>query len=331
MNNMYFGQLLHIGFNMFHDENSSFPKGYTAPAHLIASSKLRFDEDVFKKTVDTAIENGTNMIVLDVGEGIRYESHPELAVEGSLSPEWMYNTVKSLRAKGVEVVPKLNFSLTHNTWLGQYKRLGTQPIYKQVCADIIKEVCEIFDKPKMFHLGMNDENKSNDWIKYKQFVAFRQFMLWWKEFYELVGVCEENGARAALWSDLANICTDDYLKYMSKDIVQFHYYYKNFWCNYSGDFTDVQFNGDTSSIPVDRTVLNTFVKLNRAGYDIIPTGSVSVDENNMENLAAFAKSVIDPSHLLGVMQTTWLPMTPENLPAYEKASEKLAKAKAKLL
>ena len=30
-------------------------------------------------------------------------------------------------------------------------------VYRQFCADLIKEVCEVF-KPRYFHLGMDEEN-----------------------------------------------------------------------------------------------------------------------------------------------------------------------------
>ena len=64
---------------------------------------------------------------VDVGEGLVYPSHPELVIEGSWSPDKLRAEVRRLRAMGVEAVPKLNFSTSHNGWLKQYRRMVSTP------------------------------------------------------------------------------------------------------------------------------------------------------------------------------------------------------------
>jgi hypothetical protein len=61
-----------------------------------------------------------------------------------------------MRALGIEPIPKLNFSTCHDTWMKQYRRMISTPAYYQFCADVIREVCEVFDHPRFFHLGCDE-------------------------------------------------------------------------------------------------------------------------------------------------------------------------------
>ena len=54
-----------------------------------------------------------NMVVIDLGEAIQYQSHPELAVKGSWPVEKFRKELARLRGMGLEPIPKLNFSTTH--------------------------------------------------------------------------------------------------------------------------------------------------------------------------------------------------------------------------
>ncbi len=56
-------------------------------------------------------------------------------------------------------MPKLNFSTCHDAWLGKYARTVSTPIYYQVCNDLIAEVCDLFDGPRLFHLGMGRKDR----------------------------------------------------------------------------------------------------------------------------------------------------------------------------
>ena len=56
-----------------------------------------------------------NMVVIDLGEAIQYQSHPELAVKGTRPVEKFRKELARLRAMGLEPIPKLNFSTTHCT------------------------------------------------------------------------------------------------------------------------------------------------------------------------------------------------------------------------
>ena len=45
--------------------------------------KLDFEDEAWDAILESCQKNGLNQIVLDVGEGLQYKSHPELAREGA--------------------------------------------------------------------------------------------------------------------------------------------------------------------------------------------------------------------------------------------------------
>ena len=141
------GMFLQLGNNMWRDV------GVGADDHDCAKDYLRFDEDVWKRLTDRMVEKGFNAVVIDLGEGCAYPSHPELAVKGTWTVEKVRQELARLRGIGIEPIPKLNFSTCHDAWLKEYGRMVSTPDYYRVCADVIRDVCEIFDKPRLFHLN----------------------------------------------------------------------------------------------------------------------------------------------------------------------------------
>ena len=75
---------------------------------------------------------GLNMIVIDLGDGVRYQSHPEIAVKKAWSPARLRRELKKLRDAGLEPIPKLNFSTAHDAWLGPYAGIVSSKTYYQV-------------------------------------------------------------------------------------------------------------------------------------------------------------------------------------------------------
>ena len=67
--------LLHLGHNMWCDwfpegmDLSKFEKG-------LPDTTLRCKDDLWRKVTDHAAAKGMNMVVIDLGEGVVYPSHP---------------------------------------------------------------------------------------------------------------------------------------------------------------------------------------------------------------------------------------------------------------
>ena len=112
--------LLHLGHNMWcdwfpEDIDLEIVKAEVGEGrNPFPDTELRSKEELWRQATDYAAKKGVNMIVIDVGEALIYPSHPELAIKGSWSPEKMRDEIRRLNALGLEVIPKLNFSTTHN-------------------------------------------------------------------------------------------------------------------------------------------------------------------------------------------------------------------------
>ena len=155
--------LLHMGTNMWLDNvPKECPPFKGEQLKLVcAMDHVRFDERVWRVLTDHMVEVGMNMVVIDLGEAIKYPSHPELWVNGSWDIERFRKELQRLRAMGLEPIPKMNFSTSHDTWLKDYARMVSTPDYYKVCADLIRDVAEIFDHPRFLHLGYDEESFDN--------------------------------------------------------------------------------------------------------------------------------------------------------------------------
>ncbi len=286
-NKKIWSTLVHLGSNMWNEEGNLRGRDETR-SNRDASPFLRFEEDNWNKYIEELVASGNNTVVLDIGEALLYESHPEIAVAGSFSRERMYTEIEKIRALGMDIIPKLNFSTCHDTWLGVYSRMISTPKYYEVCADLIGEVCEIF-KPKYFHIGMDEENIAN--LRLYNMAIIRQYDLWWHDLYFLVNCVEKGGARAMMWSDYAREKPEEFVSKCPKSVVQ------NVW--YYGAYFDPAFHEAVASrlYPIEL--------LDKHGFDQIPTGSIWNCRENFEGLVKYSAEHITDSRLLGFMQTTW--------------------------
>ncbi|MDD5487192.1 MAG: hypothetical protein PHW65_06535, partial [Dehalococcoidales bacterium] len=228
--------LIHLGYNMWSEplEQDGYYKG--APkikscritntgGYSYAQPYLRCDMGLWRELAAEAAKRGVNMFVIDIGEALQYESHPELACEGALSKTRLLEELEYLRNIGIEPIPKLNFSACHDMWLGEYAKMLCTPIYYKVCSDLIHEVSELFSSPRLFHLGMDEEVAS--WQVGYNLIMERQGDLWWHDLLFLVKNTEECGARAWIWSDYMWHHEELFFERMPKEVLQSNWYYRN--------------------------------------------------------------------------------------------------------
>jgi len=291
------GMFLQFGNNMWSDvpvKDWALTKKEDL-AEVSSLDVLRFDEEVWRRLTDRMVQKGFNAVVMDLGEGCIYPSHPELAVKGSWSAERLQKELARLRGIGIEPIPKLNFSTCHDTWLKEYGRMVSTPEYYRVCADVIRDVCEIFDKPRLLHLGYDEENFGNQ-RKYA-YAVVRQGELWWHDFLFFVKTVEKLGMRPWIWSDKIWHGKDEFLSRMPKSVMQSNWYYRQWF--------------DFETIPKERRVhLESFLTLEKAGFDQIPCGSNWACEENIAGLVRFCRKNIAPERLRGFLMTTWGPTLP---------------------
>ena len=277
--------LLHMGHNMWTDTPYDPSKN---PA-VGEADHIRFDRDVWNRVTARMAEIGMNMIVIDLGEFMALPSHPELAVRGSWSPDEMRAALTRLRGMGLEPIPKYNFSTTHDTWLKEYHRMVSTPVYYKVCADVIRDAYEIFDRPRFFHLGYDEESAENH--KNHRYCVVRQGELWWHDVDFFVRTCLDLGTRPWIWGDAWTHHGDEFTRRMSKDVLLSGWYYKLDFENEKSDFWG----------PLWRE----FEAFEKAGFDQIPCSSNFYKDGSFEGLVARCDKLIAPERLKGYLMAPW--------------------------
>lgn len=292
-NNLMFAYYLMLSNHMWDDENTPARYQYLPQSY---TPEIKFSETVWDKTIDFLAEKKFTAVLIDVGDGVKLDSHPEIAAPNAWSREKLQEKLAVIRAKGMEPLPKLNFSACHHTWLKEYRRMLSTPKYYEVCADVIREVCEIFGSPRLFHLGLDEENFPNQ--KFREMVLIRGEKLWWHDAYFFFEQCEKNGARPWVWSDYLWDHPDLFVKYMPKEVLQSNWFY-NYFQHY--DANTYYWYGMTG-----------YEKLNALGYDQVPTCSTWSNGKNTLQTLYHGKNVIAPEYLKGYMTASWFDTTDDN-------------------
>ena len=295
--------LLHMGTNMWCDqmpEEHSIYKGENLSL-ICKADHVRFDEKVWRSLTAHMVEVGMNMVVIDLGEAIKYPSHPELWVEGSWEIERFRKELARLRAMGLEPIPKLNFSAAHDIWLKDYERMLSTPEYYKVCSDVIRDVSDIFDRPRFMHIGY-DEEIAHHQRRYL-YCAVRQGDLWWHDFNWFVDTVEKAGMRPWIWSDYAWHHPDLFYKRMSKSVLQSNWYY--------GLEFDIEKMKKNNWRP-ER--VQTYIDLDKAGFDQIPTGSNWSCDGNFAATVDFCRRNCTSGSVKGFMTAPWF----FTLPGWER-------------
>jgi hypothetical protein len=227
------------------------------------------------------------MVVIDLGDAVKYKSHPEIAVKGAWTRDKLRKELARLRKLGLEAIPKLNFSTGHDAWLGVYARQVSTPIYYKVCANLIREVADLFERPRFFHIGYDEETAGNQ-TEY-DLVVVRQHELWWHDFEFFLAQVRKQGCRPWMWSDYAWGNHDAFYKRVPRSVLQSNWWYWPDW------------NSRKLS------AVRNFTELEKHKYDQIPTGANWVEPENFGKLVKYCTKRIDPKRLLGFLQTVWYP------------------------
>ena len=283
--------LAHFGVNSWKDvpletQDPSMPEKWLTRC---CADHVRFDEPSWRRLTDALAKAGCNQIIIDLAEIVVYPSHPELAVNGSWSVEKLRAEIARLRNMGFEVIPKMNFSACHDTWLKEYHRMVSTKKYYQVCEDLIKDVAEIFDRPRLFHLGYDEETASHQ--SKHLFAVCRQGDLWWHDFLWFADVTEKAGCRPWIWSDYIWNHKEEFLKRMPKSVLQSNWYY-------GSKFNSAEM-GDRGKY------VDAYEWLDKAGFEQVPTGSNFSNDVNFAGTVKFCDSKCRPELIKGYMMAPW--------------------------
>jgi hypothetical protein len=301
---MFFANLLHLSFNMWEDHPG--PPNRWRAYH----PRLRFDDALWRELTGRMADAGADMLVLDLGDGVRYETHPEIAVEGAWTRARLAEELARLRDLGIEPVPKLNFSAAHDTWLGPWARRVSTPEYYGVCRDLIAEVADLFGRPRLFHIGM-DEETAHDQRSY-QYVVVRQGELWWHDLLFLAGEVTRTGSRPWVWSDAVWRHPDEFLDRIPRTVLQSNWYYGTL------------FDDEDDSW---RPAVGAYRLLDEHGFDQVPTASNIGSDRNFPLTVSYCRNRIDPARLHGFLQTPWYPTLSEYREKHLAAIDQIAAAR----
>ena len=245
------------------------------------------DMSLWNAAVKRMEENHLNMLFINLDDSVEWHCHPEISLKNSWTHEQLREQLTQIRKAGIEPIPMLNFSTTHDAWLGKYSKMVSSAKYYEVCGDLISEAISLFDTPRFIHFGMDEER-----IEYQQqfdFVVIRQQEMWWADLYFYIGEAMKRGVRPCIWSDYVWHHPDDFFKMMPKSVVQCNWWYPE-------------------KLSINDVPVRSYLDLTREGYDVIATGRFDQENpKSIGNTVEFCGDHIDGSHLLGFMQTFWKP------------------------
>ena len=291
--------LLHLGMRMWGDDDSLKP----------LPDSVAIDYDVWKEATERMAEIGMNMAIVDVGEGVVLPSHPELAAKGSWGPERMRDEVERLAKMGIEAVPKLNFATCHDAWLGEVQHKVSTPEYYRTCADAIKDVAEIFGRPRLFHIGMDEESDMGIQCR-KDYIVKRQGALYWHDVKFFEDEVKRHGARAWMFADESWFNRESFYANCPKSILLSNWYYGR-------SFRIAEAKWQPPRI-------KAYADLDAAGFDQVPCATnwypdylyakkgIRANDVNFPLTVAHCRSVIKPERLKGFMMTTWAQTKKDN-------------------
>ncbi len=283
---------LQLGNNMWGDDWSKSSATDPFICHIgmpYSKEHLHTDREVWNEITNMLPECGFNTLVIDIGEGIQYEKRPELAVPGAWSKDEMRAEIKRLQSMGIEPIPKVNFSSTHDGWLKEYARMKGTHYYYEAVSDIIDEICELFPDAKYFHLGMDEEALSNS----RSITIVRGKDLW-KHDLRFYGDCvKRNGKRPWIWGDYYWDHQDSFEDIVPKDYIVSNWWYERLESDKDGNF-------------VPRIEWTAYDKFSELGYDQIPgTSNIYCHQTMAQTVQYFKERDLINEHLLGFMTVPW--------------------------
>ena len=300
--------LMHLSSNMWCKKGHSY-NAQKEVDDFIYRDKFFTDKETWIKVCDFCVGCGMDTIFIDIGDGVILDSHPEIAIDGAWTKEEFKAELERLRSKGLTPLPKFNFSSAHSAWMGKYGYMvGTQKYY-EVCRDLIEEVCDIFDSPEYFHIGMEEEDAASQ--KNKPVIIVRAPEVMMRDINYLADVCKGKGARPCIWLNAEMINSfggeENFKNNVSKDIVMTPYYYR--WVR--PYYTEEQ---------IPETV-KLMKKLGEWGYDMIACSSTWSWHLAMHDVMRYCRdNAKHKEHILGYMMASWMLTDPKKYNALRDAA-----------
>ncbi len=323
------GLMTHLSFNQW----------------LPLKDKTEHNEQFWEEIISYSSEHGINTILLDVGDGVKYESHPEISLPDAWDAAKVKKELARLKELGIDVIPKVDFSTGHCFWMKEYRAMTSSKPYYEFAKDIIFELYEIFGQPEYIHIGMDEENEK--FSSLSDLVVYRKGDLLINDLKYLIDTVNKTGAKPIIWHDPMIVNPDGFFESISPDevlimpwwyraIIDGKYTLLSEWrkrdlgevnreavglCDDAG----VEYVED---LPIVQKEINEFKEIVlpglAKGYKYIPVGSVwaDVDTNHLQ-LAEFFDPQFDNENILGYFTAPWLPNDMELMPRFTLSVDQL--------
>lgn len=290
--------LLHLGSNMWRKKHT-VTQTVKMNEDFIYREEMYCQKEVWTRITSLLPKLGFNTVMIDLGEGVRLDSHPELAVPGAWSKEELREELARLRSLGLNPIPKFNFSPGHSAWMGDWAfRIGT-PEFDVFCKDLLEETIELFDTPTFFHIGEEEEDFESQKNNYIAITRTPHKKV--RDVLYLMEILLSHGVRPALWMDgqmLEHFGGEKAIaETMPKETLFFTWNYQM-----HREYPTLEESDHYIKL------IHTFVSL---GYDVVPTTSTWCWHLNSKEVMNCCKKFVPQEHLAGFMTASWM-LTSEN-------------------
>lgn len=285
-------------------------------------TELAFQEKEWNILIDAMAEEKMNTVFVDLHEGLRYCSHPELAVDGSWTKQKMRKEIRRLKDMGITMIPKLNFSAIHDFWLRQYRLVRSTPEYYRVCRELITEVCDLFEDAPYFHIGMDEEDNRHASM-FEDFVIYRKGKAFWNDMQFYLDCVRDCKKVPVVWQNIFNyhefkenvppediivmpwnyfgMKPEHWIRTDSREDYYEYYYVKG---PYAGKGMEI-IERDDPFHPLFREVAHLAPQ---DGYECIFCCSNFYEhEHNADDTVDLVKNVWGEHNMLGIITATWTP------------------------
>ena len=307
------------------------------------SVKENFDEDMWDYIIEESEKCGINMIVLDVGDAIQWASHPEITIKDAWTRKRVHQEIARCRAKGITLIPKINFATPHCAWLGEYSRMISTNAYYKMADELIREVYETFEHPEYIHIGFDEEDAAH--VKGKQLAIYRQKDQFWHDLRFLLDSVIETGAKPWIWSCPLFNHPDDFKKHIDPDEVvlspwNYNAFRKEHWTPVESRAEYVAYynEGEYAKMGIKYVEEDPFLvkfrevalPLLKEGYNYVPCASVfNRCDWNTHDLVEYFKENAPDNQILGYMSAPWFNTMPDKKMYFEETFKFLKEAKEK--
>lgn len=275
------------------------------------------DKKTFQDVIDFLPQCGINTVMLDMGEGMKFDSHPELALPGSWEKAELKEELQRMREMGITPLPKLNFSAGHNAWLQQWGNMIGTDVYDQTCKELVEEMIDVFDTPEFFHLGLDEELYGEVTIPERGIQIVRGPHRFVEDAKKLFEICRNKGVRPWIWMEAGGLKAfggeESFRANVPKDVLISNWYYYQFELPETSKYR--------------KATIELYKKLGEWGYEQLPCCSTWDNSSNIHQTMEYCKQEVAPESIVGYMSAPWIHTIPSNYYGLLHGAWKLACAK----